>query len=314
MNVENQGLSSWLRILRPDEGLDSASTDNMTITLLGSYDGLEFIWHHLKKLGTMGFNPSPNTTPFESLIVLQGRLRVANGHEVQYAEPGDIVTMYPTKDDVCIVAMADSEFIYLSSKPIFDVYKRGVERFHRLAREIAEKDGYTASHCERIRKYSVLIGCELGLSARELLSLSCGALFHDIGKIQIPDEILRKPGRLTPEEFDIMKMHTIYGRDMMSSPSNPFLHVGSAVAEQHHERYDGSGYPYGLRGKEIYLPAAIVAVVDSYDAMTTERPYQSRKSKQEALQEIESLKGKLYDPRVVDAFLRVVSINNLDGM
>ncbi|AEJ44490.1 HD-GYP domain-containing protein [Alicyclobacillus acidocaldarius] len=279
----------------------------MTITLLGSYNGVELIRHELKRFGLMGFNSSPTSAPFEGIVLVKGSLRVAYDSEVEIVGPGAVVTMHPVKGDVCIIAMQDAEFIYISSAPIFDSYRRGVERFHQMATEIAQKDGYTASHCERIRKYSVLIGCELGLSARELLSLSCGALFHDIGKTQIPDEILRKPGRLTPEEFDIMKMHTIYGRDMMSSPSNPFLHIGSTVAEQHHERYDGSGYPYGLKGEEIYLPAAIVAVVDSYDAMTSKRPYQRPKSKQEAIDEIRALRGKLYDPRVVDAFLKVVS-------
>ncbi|WP_243834882.1 HD-GYP domain-containing protein [Alicyclobacillus sacchari] len=151
-----------------------------------------------------------------------------------------------------------------------------------------------------------MIGCELNLNAIELLSLSCGALFHDIGKIQIPDEILMKPGRLSPEEFDIIKQHTIFGRDIMDSPENPFLHVGSKVAEQHHERYDGSGYPYGLKKDEIYLPAAIVAVVDSYDAMVSNRPYQPARKKTDAVREIASLSGKLYNPQVVNAFLKVV--------
>ncbi|WP_230088337.1 HD-GYP domain-containing protein [Alicyclobacillus mali (ex Roth et al. 2021)] len=279
----------------------------MTITLLGSHDGVEVIWHRLKQFGLMGFNPASAAPPFEVMTLTRGILRVAYENEVQIVEPGATILMTPVRGDVCIIALEDAEFVYATSKPMFKTYKDGVEHFHGLATEIAQKDGYTASHCERIRKYSVLIGCHLGLSARELLSLSCGALFHDIGKIQIPDEILRKPGRLTPEEFDIMKMHTIYGRDMMTSPSNPFLHIGSTVAEQHHERYDGSGYPYGLRGEEIYLPAAIVAVVDSYDAMTSQRPYQRPKSKKEAIEEIKTLRGKLYDPRVVDAFLKVVN-------
>ncbi|MDI9261126.1 HD-GYP domain-containing protein [Alicyclobacillus sendaiensis] len=278
----------------------------MTITLLGSYDGVELIRHELKRYGLMGFNPSTVPNAFEGLIIVKGVLRITTGNHTEIVGPGSLVAMRPVEDDVCVIALEESEFIYITSFSLFTWYKEWVERFHEMATDIAKKDGYTASHCERIRRYSVMIGCELDLSAHDLISLSCGALFHDIGKVRIPDEILRKPGRLTPEEFDIMKMHTIYGRDMMNSPIHPFLHVGSAVAEQHHERYDGSGYPYGLKGDEIYLPAAIVAVVDSYDAMTSERPYQRPKSKEEAIDEIRSLRGKLYDPRVVDAFLKVV--------
>ncbi|WP_236010961.1 HD-GYP domain-containing protein [Alicyclobacillus fructus] len=284
----------------------------MTITLLATYDGVELIWHELKQFGLMGFNPSSSAKAFEGIVVLKGTLRVSWYDHTELVGPGATIAMSPVEDAVCVIAMEDTEFVYISSIPLFQAYKQWVELFHKMATEIAEKDGYTASHCERIRKYSVLTGCELDLPARDMVSLSCGALFHDIGKIRIPDEILRKPGRLTPEEFDIMKMHTIYGREMMQSPLHPFLHVGSVVAEQHHERYDGSGYPYGLKGEDIYLPAAIVAVVDSYDAMTSERPYQRPKSKQEAVEEIRTLRGKLYDPRVVDAFLKVV--NKFDSL
>lgn len=294
--------------MRDGEGLDSASTDNMTITLLGSYDGVELIRHEMKRYGLMGFNPPIDQDYFEAIFLVKGVLRVTWNTRTEYLHPGAFMMMAPVREPVCIIAMDEVEFLYITSTNIFESYKRWVNHFHRLATEIAEKDGDTASHCERIRKYSVLIGCELNLSAKELLSLSCGALFHDIGKTRIPDEILRKPGRLTPEEFDIMKMHTIYGRDMMNSPEHPFLHVGSIVAEQHHERYDGSGYPHGLKKDEISLPAAIVAVVDSYDAMTSHRPYQNPKSKREAIDEICALRGKLYDPRVVDAFLKVVDI------
>jgi len=306
LNFENQGLTPWLRIMRDGEGLDSASTDNMTITLLGSYDGVELIRHELKRYGLMGFNPPSASNVFEGIVLTSGVLRITYGDHTEILGPGSVVSMAPVQQAVCIVALEQAEFVYVTSASIFKSYKEWVEKFHHMATEIAMKDGYTASHCERIRKYSVMIGCQLNLSAHDLISLSCGALFHDIGKIQIPDEILRKPGRLTPEEFDIMKMHTIYGRDMMNSPVHPFLHIGSTVAEQHHERYDGSGYPYGLKGEEIYLPAAIVAVVDSYDAMTSQRPYQRPKSKHEAIEEIRALSGKLYDPRVVDAFLKVV--------
>ena len=306
LNFENQGLTPWLRIMRDGEGLDSASTDNMTITLLGSYDGVELIRHELKRYGLMGFYPSSVPNAFEEIIVLRGELQVTCDRQSTVLGAGSVMNMSPVQDVVCVIAREQTDFIYVTSFSLFSWYKDWVERFHQMAADIAQKDGYTASHCERIRRYSVMIGCELGLSAYELISLSCGALFHDIGKVKIPDEILRKPGRLTPEEFDIMKMHTIYGRDLMNSPEHPFLHVGSTVAEQHHERYDGSGYPYGLKGDEIYLPAAIVAVVDSYDAMTSERPYQRPKSKREAIEEIRSLRGKLYDPRVVDAFLKVV--------
>lgn len=278
----------------------------MMVRLIASKNGTEIIHHRLARTGVMGLTPATHWDELESLCLLSGSLRVTYGSETSVLYPGDKLVASPVHEHVCIVAMENSEFLYVSSAPVFQSYQRSVSGFHELAVQIALKDGYTASHCERIRRYSLMIGCELNLNAIELLSLSCGALFHDIGKIQIPDEILMKPGRLSPEEFDIIKQHTIFGRDIMDSPENPFLHVGSKVAEQHHERYDGSGYPYGLKKDEIYLPAAIVAVVDSYDAMVSNRPYQPARKKTDAVREIASLSGKLYNPQVVNAFLKVV--------
>ncbi|GLV13344.1 hypothetical protein Heshes_10280 [Alicyclobacillus hesperidum] len=298
--------SQWISIFSREEGLETAYTHNMTATLIASKNGTEIIHHRLARIGTMGITPAADWNELESFYLLTGSLRVTYGNETSILYPGDKLVAAPVHEHVCIVAIEDSEFLYVSSAPVFQTYRESIDGFHELAVQIALKDGYTASHCERIRRYSLMIGCELNLNATDLLSLSCGALFHDIGKIRIPDEILMKPGKLTPEEFDIIKQHTIFGRDIMNSPENPFLNIGSKVAEQHHERYDGSGYPYGLKRDEIYLPAAIVAVVDSYDAMVSNRPYQTARKKADAVREIASLSGKLYDPRVVDAFLKVV--------
>lgn len=254
----------------------------------------------------MGLEHETDWKAMESIFVLNGVLLVEYGDEQTVLSNGDNLSAFPVIEDILITAVEDSDFLYISSVEVFDEYSDNTRELQRLVTEIEKKDGYTASHCERIRRHSLLIGHQMGLSTSDLFSLSCGALFHDIGKISIPDEILLKKGRLTPEEFDIIKQHTIVGRDMLNASHHTPLRRASVIAEQHHERYDGSGYPHGLVGSEINTPAAIVAVVDSYDAMTSDRPYQKAKTKVEVIKEIASLAGTLYDPEVVDAFLEVV--------
>ncbi len=143
-----------------------------------------------------------------------------------------------------------------------------------LAAAIDEKDPYTRGHSGRVAKYSMLVGQELGLSSQELDTLRISALLHDVGKIGVEDRVLKKPGALTAEEFDLMKQHTIKGANIMRPVSQ--LKEMLPGIELHHEHMDGRGYPYGLPGPQIPLMARIIGVADTLDAMTTNRPYQSR--------------------------------------
>ncbi|MDK2786603.1 MAG: cyclic di-GMP phosphodiesterase [Thermotoga sp.] len=145
----------------------------------------------------------------------------------------------------------------------------------------------------------------MGMDEAFVTEIQFAAPLHDIGKIGIPDRILLKPGILTPEEFEIMKQHTTIGFRILSRSSSPILQLGAEIALTHHERWNGSGYPKGLKGKEIPLSGLIVAVADSFDAMVSRRPYKKPKTLEEAFQEIEELSGKLYSPEVVKAFLKL---------
>jgi HD-GYP domain-containing protein (c-di-GMP phosphodiesterase class II) len=128
------------------------------------------------------------------------------------------------------------------------------------------------------------------------------APMHDIGKIGIRDEILLKPGKLTPEEFEIMKTHTVIGHEILKDSPSMFLQMGSVIALSHHEKFDGTGYPYGKKGEEIPIEARIVAVADVYDALVSERPYKHAWSVETALEYMERQKGKHFDPVVLEAF------------
>jgi methyl-accepting chemotaxis protein len=178
-----------------------------------------------------------------------------------------------------------------------------------LAAAIDEKDPYTRGHSGRVAKYSTLIGQELGLSAEELDTLRISALLHDVGKIGVEDRVLKKPGSLTPEEFALMKQHTIKGANIMRPVSQ--LKEMLPGIELHHEHMDGRGYPYGLQGPQIPLMARIIAVADTLDAMTTNRPYQSAMDLDYALGKIKDLTGAKFDAVVVNALDATITAGKL---
>lgn len=167
------------------------------------------------------------------------------------------------------------------------------------------RDMETHRHTERVGWLSGRIAEEMGMSEIFVTEIQFAAPLHDIGKIGIPDRILLKPGILTPEEFEIMKQHTTIGFRILSRSNSPILQLGAEIALTHHERWDGSGYPRGLKGREIPISGLIVAVADSFDAMVSRRPYKKSKPLEKAFGEIESLSGKLYSPEVVEAFLKL---------
>jgi HD-GYP domain-containing protein (c-di-GMP phosphodiesterase class II) len=172
-----------------------------------------------------------------------------------------------------------------------------------LASAIDAKDPYTRGHSVRVNRYSVILARYMGLDAREVGDIHIASLLHDVGKIGVDDAILKKPGRLTAEEFEIMKSHTVVGATIMSS-IRQMKRILPGL-RSHHERWQGGGYPDGLVGEEIPLMARIIAVADTFDAMTTHRPYQNAMSFEDAVARINTvLKGVAFEERVVEAFNR----------
>ncbi|RMG45201.1 MAG: HD domain-containing protein [Acidobacteria bacterium] len=179
-----------------------------------------------------------------------------------------------------------------------------------LADAIDEKDPYTKGHSVRVNRYAVVIGRYLGQSRDVLRELHVASLLHDVGKIGIDDAILKKPSALTPEEFEVMKTHTDRGAKIMGRiPQMKGIIPGLRF---HHERWQGGGYPAGLRGEEIPLQARIIAVADAFDAMTTDRPYQNALDVESAVARINDLKGIAFAPEVVEAFNRAYEAGELD--
>jgi HD-GYP domain-containing protein (c-di-GMP phosphodiesterase class II) len=178
-----------------------------------------------------------------------------------------------------------------------------------LAAAIDEKDPYTRGHSGRVAKYSLLIGQELGLDAEALDKLRISALLHDVGKIGVDDHVLKKPGKLTEEEFELMKQHPVKGANIM----RPVAQLRDMLPgiELHHERLDGRGYPYGLTGDQIPMMARIIAVADTLDAITTNRPYQSAMDLSYAMDRITQLEGSKFDPAVVKAIQQAIASGKL---
>jgi putative nucleotidyltransferase with HDIG domain len=172
-----------------------------------------------------------------------------------------------------------------------------------LSSALDSRDNETHGHSFRVTSYAIRLGQSLGIEGVELGLLARGALLHDVGKIGVPDAILLKPGKLTEEEWVIMRKHVQTGYQMLSHIE--FLHLSLDVVRYHHESWDGSGYPNGLRGEEIPLFARIFALCDTYDAITSDRPYRKRRTYAEARAEIIRCSGTQFSQEVVDAFLRV---------
>src|SRR5262245_3096335 len=175
-----------------------------------------------------------------------------------------------------------------------------------LATALDARDPYTAGHSERVSVLSVASGRTLNLSADELEVLRLGALLHDIGKIGVPDDVLRKPGPLTPAEYDTIKQHTVLGARILRTV--PFLAPHIPIVELHHERPDGNGYPHGLLGDDIPLPARIVHVADAYDAMTNARAYRPGRPSHEALSELWNAAGTEFHAEVVSALASALPV------
>jgi putative nucleotidyltransferase with HDIG domain len=172
-----------------------------------------------------------------------------------------------------------------------------------LTAALETRDSETHGHSERVVTYSLRLGREYGLNSDEMKALEFGSLLHDIGKIGVPDSILRKPAKLTEEEWVRMREHPLHGQQILRGIE--FLQGAARVVAQHHEKWDGTGYPLGLRAEDIDICARIFAVADAFDAITSDRVYRRGKSYEAAAQELDDWAGRQFDPKVVEAFHRV---------
>lgn len=195
-----------------------------------------------------------------------------------------------------------------------DLQKAKHEILRLLGRAAEYRDDMTGSHTLRVGRLAGLIAGRLNLPEEQANMIRMAAPLHDIGKIGIPDEILLKPGRFEPHEFERMKEHARIGSSILDGSSFSVLKLAGVIAESHHEKWDGSGYPSGLMGEEIPLEARIVALADFYDALIHERPYKRAWTPQETMDEIMIQGGRHFDPAIVSAFLQLYEEGELAGL
>jgi putative two-component system response regulator len=192
------------------------------------------------------------------------------------------------------------------AKATSEIAAREQETLLCLGRAAEHRDPETHEHIVRMSNYSRLVAKQMGLPSDECDLLLLASPLHDIGKIGTPDHILLKPGKLTFEEFEIMKQHTVIGGKILSNSMSPILRMGAEIAITHHEKFDGSGYPHGLSGNAISIYGRIVAVADVFDALTSARPYKLAWENERAYQLLKDGSGKHFDPACVAAFFGIV--------
>lgn len=207
-------------------------------------------------------------------------------------------------DDLDILtALSNQVAIAIENARLYDELRETFyATIHAFAETIEKRDPYTAGHTKRVMNYSLAIGRMIGLSKKEMENLKLSAILHDIGKVGIRDDVLLKNDKLTSDEFKKIMMHTIFGSEIL----NHIRQLKSVVpgVKYHHEKHDGSGYPDGLGGNNIPIIARIIAVADTFDAMTTDRPYRKGLSLDAAFEELKKMSGSQFDPEVVNAFLK----------
>ncbi|NMC50305.1 MAG: response regulator [Desulfovibrio sp.] len=232
-------------------------------------------------------------------------LRVRVGSLLKMKESQDQVKRYQAELEEMVAVRTNAlrmslENLEQSQKIILAAHR---ETLHRLASAAEFKDAETASHISRMSRYCGFLAAGLGLGEEEAQLVEQASPMHDIGKIGIPDSILLKPGKLTPEEWEVMKKHTVFGARILGSSSFELLRAGEIIALSHHEKWDGSGYPQGLSGEDIPLYGRICAVADVFDALTNRRPYKEAFSNEVSLEIMRAGRGAHFDPRVLDLFL-----------
>lgn len=216
-----------------------------------------------------------------------------------------------TNDEIATLADTFNQMVTSLNQSREDVYEAYDSALDGWTKALELRDKETEGHTQRVTNMTVAVAQEFGFSSNELLNIRWGSMLHDIGKMGIPDRILHKPTSLNDEEWVIMKKHPLLAFNMLKEIR--FLEQATDIPRYHHEHWNGKGYPYGLKGEDIPLPARIFAIVDCWDALTNDRPYRKASSKEDAIRIIQSSAGKLYDPTVVAVF-RVFVENSIDSI
>ena len=275
-----------------------------SIQLLFSGDAQELSLMTLKNDMRMFIVPPDKPSTKEFYHLLEGELSFHH-HQDYTLSPGDSIVAQGLEAPVVFKALKDTQLLFFSTQPAFDVVSHDIQGLMQLAEDIEKKDGYTANHCARIQTLALRTAEYMDLDHQRIYLLSYAAYLHDIGKIKIPLDILQKPGKLSLEEWQIMKQHPSQGKNIIK---DIFPDDVALMVEQHHEHWDGSGYPKGLKGQDILSESFIIAIADAFDAMTTDRSYRKALDKAYAIEELRRFADIHYPQTIIEAFIKANSL------
>lgn len=291
---------------KKDQFIERVHQNSGSLALLaktGEFEVMEFVIHEGKEFIIL---PAENSEQLvEFFYVMEGIIDDETHHETYLV--GDIFYVNKLKAPVFLKATTTTKLLYVINESLFFMMSEKMKKLKQTIIKVEEKDIYTDRHSHRVMEYSMLLAKRLHLKEIDLSTLSYAALFHDLGKIDIPIEILQKPSKLTNEEYERIKQHPILGRVLADEIQ--LISMGEII-EQHHERLDGSGYPNGLKGDQIRIEAKIISLVDCFDAMTSDRAYRKSMTVEAALAEIIKYRGIHYDEQLVDAFIEILHEQN----
>lgn len=298
-------MSKGLHIKRKNEYIENYLQNKGELQLLGKGDGAEVLIQKVSANETVFIEAAEYSEVMEFYYILEGEVEFVDSDV--HLGPGDYFYCHYLKEPVEVRSLSDSKWLYFTTNPVFQDLSSSIKELVELSKLVEEKDSYTHSHTQSVKDYALKIGNNLRLSKEKIENIAFAAILHDIGKIDIPDEIIKKPGKLTDEEFDIIKQHPIIGAEIVKKTYYENL---SEIILQHHERINGTGYPYGLKGDEIIIEAQVVAMADTFHAMASDRPYRKAMDIKDIVEEIRGLSGVHFDKKLVDALIEILEEEN----
>jgi putative nucleotidyltransferase with HDIG domain len=282
--------------------------DTNDISLLCSGDGIEILTQSIEQDRIFFLYPSDNKNVLEFFYIISGEvLCEVNDGKVTLGSQ-DYFSVQGIKDPIHFKVLSDVTMLWVITEPTFVHISEKITDLMKIVKKVEKKDRYTEKHSDRVANYATKVAKKMKLPKDQLVNLSIASYLHDIGKIKVPEAILNKNSHLTNEEYDLIKRHPIDGAEMLRDTNYTEL---IPIIEQHHERLDGSGYPRGLKNDEIVLEAKIIAVCDTFDAMTEDRAYRKAYDAEFAIKEIKSLVDQHFDREVVKVFEEILIEDNL---
>lgn len=309
-----------LREYKPEDyNFKTVKVDGESFVAMKAGDYIKYIPSSSMNAMEVPIEPMEGTTPGIIMYLANGETLEDSTIELEYTYKRDVIREPLFRFSLlCLMAWGVALLVYVITTVQIRGYEILHERDNKIINESIEtfigfidaKDSYTNGHSKRVAIYTKLLAGEFGYKGEELDRIYYVALLHDCGKIGVPDNILGKPGRLTDEEFEVIKSHTVRGGEILSNFKS--LENAGEGARYHHERYDGKGYPEGKAGEDIPFIARMICVADSFDAMNTNRVYRAKLSKEQIVEEIERCKGSQFDPKVADVMLRLINEGKIE--